>query len=334
MNETRAYEELRRHLDSLAEDLTGKPDKTAIEQKKAKAYNTAFWETMHTGIPSDALKEGGDGSGGYLVPDTYEDTLVEALRKENVLRRLGYTIQTTRDLNIAVAHDSGGAAWVKENEPIYPVDAAFDKLVLGAYKLATSVRISDELLEDSGFDLERYIRREFGERIGRAEEEAFLTSSGTGRPTGLIHQAPVGVVSEREGDVTLDDMISLMHSVKAGHRQKGVWLLSEDVDMRLRRIKLFDGRPIWERSLATREPDILFGHKAYTTKHLDEVAPGNTVALFGNFDYYWIGDRGKRVMKRLAEVLANHGQVKFIASERVDARLVLPEAVKSLKIKG
>ena len=56
--------------------------------------------------------------------------------------------------------------------------------------------------------------------------------------------------------------------------------------------------------------------------------------MFGDFRYFWIGDRDKRVMKRLVERYADRGQVAFIATERVDAKLVLPEAVKMLKISG
>jgi len=62
--------------------------------------------------------------------------------------------------------------------------------------------------------------------------------------------------------------------------------------------------------------------------------PGSIPVLFGDFSYFWIGDRGKRNIKRLTERYADYGQVGFIASQRVDAKLVLPEAVKALKIKA
>ena len=67
---------------------------------------------------------------------------------------------------------------------------------------------------------------------------------------------------------------------------------------------------------------------------MDKVAPGSIPVMFGDFRNYWIGDRGKRVIKRLVERYADRGQVAFITTERVDAKLVLPEAVKMLKISG
>ena len=54
---------------------------------------------------------------------------------------------------------------------------------------------------------------------------------------------------------------------------------------------------------------------------------------FGDFSYYWVADRSGRTFKRLNELFAMTGQVGFLASQRVDGRLILPEAVKTLTIK-
>jgi HK97 family phage major capsid protein len=67
---------------------------------------------------------------------------------------------------------------------------------------------------------------------------------------------------------------------------------------------------------------------------MDDVIPGGFPVMFGDFSNYWIGDRGKRVIKRLVERYADRGQVAFLITERVDAKLVLPEAVKMLQISG
>ena len=186
-------EDLRKRMEAMEQEVTGqRPDKSAAAQKKAAAYNAAFWEAMHTGVPQDALKEGRDGSGGYLVPDTYEDTLVEALREKNVLRKLGHTIRTTWDLTIPISTGGGSANWVTEGEAVPTSDVNFNQVVIRAHKLATSIILSDELLEDSGFALEDYIRQAFVERFAEAEEEAFLTGNSPGRPTGLIYPSPRG----------------------------------------------------------------------------------------------------------------------------------------------
>lgn len=335
MNEVRNCDELMRRLDAMAEEITGKkPDPDAEASRKAQAYNTAFWEAMHTGMPQNALKEGSDGAGGYLVPDTYEDRLVSALARRNVLRQIGTTLPTTQKLHIPVSNGVDGADWVVEGQPYACGEAQFGEVVLDAYKLGTSILVSDEMLEDGGVDLEAYIQAAFAERIGSEEESAFIRGDGKGKPLGLIRQASVGAVSEMEGDICVDDLMDLQHSVNRVYRKNAVWLLSEDANRILHRINHYNGRPLWKKNLSDGEPEYLLGHRIYVCKALDDVVPGGIPAMFGDFRYFWIGDRGKRVFKRLVEHYANRGMVAFLTSERVDARLVLPDAVKMLKVSG
>lgn len=335
MSNVRSVDEAKRRLDEMAAEFSGKkPDSSAEAKKKAEAYNIAFWETMHTGMPQNSMKEGSDGAGGYLVPDTYEKDLVQALSERNVIRQVATTIPTTRKMHIPIAYGMGDAQWVIEGQPWSFNEASFGEVVLDAHKLGTSILASDEMLEDGGVDLEKHIRTFFAERIGEAEEEAFVRGNGKGKPLGLIHQADVGAVSEQEGQLTMDDMVNLKFSLRRPYRENAVWLISEEAYGKLRCIRQYNGRLLWNENLQEGEPQMLLGHKILVCKALDNVAPGSIPVMFGDFRYYWIGDRGKRVMKRLVERYADRGQVAFIATERVDAKLVLPEAVKMLKISG
>lgn len=335
MNEVRSAADAIRRLDEMAAEFSGKKvDPSAEAKKQAAAYNAAFWEHMHTGMPQNGLKAGSDGAGGYLVPDTYDTELVQALAEKNVIRQIAKAIPTTQRMHIPVANGIGDAAWIREGEPWGINEADFGEVVLDAYKLATSIRVSDEMLEDGGVNIEEYIRKIYAERIGEAEEEAFVRGNGKGKPLGLIYQAAVGKVSEMEGDISLDDMIDLEYSVAQPYRQHAVWLMSEDAYQRIRRIPHYHGHGLWRQNLEEGEPECLFGYPIYICKSMDAVAPGSIPVMFGDFRYYWIGDRGKRVIKRLVERYADRGQVAFITTERVDAKLVLPEAVKMLKVSG
>lgn len=324
-----------RRLDEMAAEFSGKKvDPSAEAKKKAAAYNAAFWDTMHTGMPHNDLNVGSDGSGGYLVPDTFNDTLLEGLTEKNILRQLAHVIPTTHRMHIPVSNGMGDATWVIEGEPWSFNEASFGEVILDAYKLATTIRASDEMLEDGGVDLEAFIRDLYVKRIADAEEMAFIRGDGDGKPLGLIYQAGVGVMSATEGDICVDDLISLEHSVKQAYRDKAVWLMSDDAYRRLRTIIHYNGDPLWDDPLEEDGVIRLLKHPVYICKAMDDVVPGSIPVMFGDFRHYWIGDRGKRVIKRLVERYADRGQVAFITTERVDARLVLPEAVKMLKISG
>lgn len=67
---------------------------------------------------------------------------------------------------------------------------------------------------------------------------------------------------------------------------------------------------------------------------MPEIAAGNKTVVFGDFKYYWIADRQGRSFKHLNELFAATGQVGFVATQRVEGKLILPEAVKYLQQKA
>ena len=101
----------------------------------------------------------------------------------------------------------------------------------------------------------------------------------------------------------------------------------------LRKLKDGNGQYIWQPALQSGEPDRLLGFEVLTSAYVPTIEVGASVIAFGDFSYYNIGDRGVRSFAELKELFAGNGMIGFVAKERVDGKLVLPEAVKILKIK-
>ena len=328
----------------VSEPITNKPNNNPDgEEKKGRAtdrYKKTFWNAMRRKNFYDvenALQVGTDSEGGYLVPDEFEHTLVEALEEENFFRSIATVIRTSSgDRKIPVAATKGTASWIDE-EGAYPEsDDSFGQVSIGAYKVATMLKVSDELLNDSVFDLEAYISKEFGRRIGAKEEEAFFTGDGKGKPTGIFNAAggaSDGVTTAAAG-ITFDDVMDLFYAVKSPYRKKAVWVLNDTTVKALRKLKDNNGNYIWQPSVQAGQPDMILNRPYYTSAYVPEAAAGAKVMAFGDFSYYWIADRQGRSFKRLNELFAANGQVGFLASQRVDGKLVLPEAVKTMAIKG
>jgi len=304
-------------------------------------YRNAFWgmirnRNLTPGVMND-LQIGTDTEGGYLVPDEFEHTLVQGLEEENVLRSLCTVIQTSsgdRKIPIVTAH--GTASWVDEEDPIPTSDETFGQISIGAHKVATMIKVSDELLQDSVFNLESYIAAEFARRIGAAEEEAFITGNGTGKPTGLLHAtngAGTGVTTSGNTP-TADEIFDLVHSIKSVYRRKAVFLLNDSTLKAIRKLKDGQGQYLWQPGLKEGQPDMLLNYRIATSPFMPEIAAGNKVILFGDFKSYWIADRQGRSFQRLNELYAATGQVGFRATQRVDGRLVLAEAMKCLAVKA
>ena len=325
--------------------LTGKPgakdepdDKPGIA---SKAYKTAFWDSIRKRNWYDVknvLEAGTDANGGYLVPDEYERQLAQALTDENFFRSLAHVIQTdsgTHTIPIVASH--GTASWMEENG-LYPEsDETFDQITLSAYKLGTAIKVSEELMNDSVFDLESYISTEFARRIGAAEEEAFLVGDGQKKPEGVFTKvaATEGATTEiANTTLTFDSIMDVFHSLRSVYRNRAVWILNDSTVKALRKIKDGNNNYIWQPSVVAGQPDTILNRPYKTSIYAPELAAGNVPILFGDFSYYWIADRQGRSFKRLSELYAANGQIGFLASERVDGKLILPEAVRGLSVKA
>lgn len=335
MKTNKTYDEHLAKLNALREEMLGiKRDPTAEERKAEAEYAAAFKDMLHTGMPQNALKKGSDGAGGYLVPDAFEQTLVRGLTEKSVLRKLATVFTTNKRMKIPTVIANGSAAWIPEGEVVPLSEITLGEIILDAYKLAHKVIVSDEMLEDADFDVEDYIRQMFVESISEAEERAFFSGDGNGKPLGILHQAEVGAKTAKADYIDFDDIINLIHSVKEPYRKNAVLVLSQDAVCKLRLQRLYRGHPGFDDPLKDGEPELLMGCPYYICDHLDRVEGGGIAAMYGDFSYFWIGERGKRSTKRLVERYADNGQVAYITSERIDAKLVLPETVKLLKVKA
>ncbi|MEY8237723.1 phage major capsid protein [Lachnospiraceae bacterium 66-29] len=329
--------------------LTGKPggraDADDGEDKTGRAsddYRKNFWNAMRSKVPmpavTNALQIGTDSEGGYLVPDEYERTLVEALEEENIFRQMAKVIKTSSgDRKIPVVASKGTASWIDEEGAYLESDDSFGQVSIGAYKLGTMIKVSEELLNDSVFDLQSYISREFARRIGAKEEEAFFTGDGKGKPLGVLAAtggAETGVTAASATAVTADELMDLYYSLKSPYRKKSVWVLNDSTIKAIRKLKDNNGQYLWQPSLTAGAPDMILGRPIKTSAYMPAMAAGAKTIAFGDFSYYWIADRQGRSFKRLNELFAATGQVGFLASQRVDGKMILAEAVKVLEQKG
>ena len=319
--------------------ITSKPENTKMEEKKGRAsdaYKKAFWNGMrskHASV-SNVLSEGTDSEGGYLVPDEYENTLVQALEGENVIRGRSHVITTSNGTHkIPVVASKGEASWIDENGAYPEDDDTFAQVNIDAHKIGTIIKVSEELLNDSAFNLESYFAQEFGRRIGTKEEEAFINGNGSSKPTGILTSAEVGVTAASDKAITADELIDLFYSLKGVYRRNAVWVLNDTTVKAIRKLKDNNGQYIWQPALKDGDHDTLLGRPILTTGAMPEIAADAKPVIFGDLSYYWIGDRQGVTFKRLNERYADMGQVGFLASKRVDGKLVLPEAIKVLKMK-
>ncbi len=298
-------------------------------------YKRDFWDAIRGRKTTNALQVGTDSEGGYLVPDEFDRQLVETLNEQNIFRQLARIIQTASgDHKIPVVATKGTASWVDEEGQISESDNSFSQVTLSAYKLATLIKVSQELLNDSIFPLESYIANEFARRIGAKEEEAFFVGDGTKKPTGVLAAtggAQVGKTTAAATAITLDEILDLYYSLRSPYRAKAVFITNDTTVKTIRKLKDSNGQYLWQPAITASAPDTILGKPIYTSAYVPAIAAAAKTVAFGDFSYYWIADRQGRTFQRLNELYATTGQVGFIATQRVDGKLILPEAVQVLQ---
>ena len=357
-----AYAKMEKEFDSLSKEINRFDRKEALENELNKPVNTpivtrpsindeedkpgrgsknykkSFWNAMRSKVirpeVQNDLQVGTDTEGGYLVPDEFEKTLIESLEEENIFRKLAHVINTSSgDRKIPVVATKGTASWVDEEGLIPDSDDSFGQVSIGAYKLGTLIKVSNELLNDSVFNLEAYISKEFGRRCGAKEEDAFFNGDGTGKPTGILHAtlgAEVGVTTASPTEIKADEIIDLFYSLKAPYRKRAVWILNDTTVKAIRKLKDANGNYLWQPALTADTPDTLLGRPVYTSAYIPNIEAGKKTVIFGDLGYYWIADRQGRTFKKLSELYATTDQTGFVATQRVDGKLILREAVKVL----
>ena len=291
--------------------LTGRPAMQKPDEKTGRASN-AYKEDFGAHLRGkrlvhNVLSEGVQADGGYLVPEEFERQIVMGLEEANVVRGLAKVITTSAE-----------------------------RKTIDAFKLTDLVKVSIELLQDSMFDLESYIANEFARAFGIAEEEAFCVGTGTGQPTGIFtaNGGQVGVTAASSTAVTADELISLVYALKSPYRRNAKFLANDATISAIRKLKDGNGVYLWQPSLQAGEPDKLLGYDLYTSPYVPQMEAGAFSVAFGDFKNYWIADRSGRTVQRLNELYSTNGQVGFVATERVDGKVILPEGIKLLKMKA
>lgn len=264
---------------------------------------------------------------GYLLPQRLEARLVNAMNTISVLRPLCTEITTDGDSALPIVNSHGKAAWVPEGYPIPMVKDSFDKVNLNSHKLAAIIRVTNELLKDSAVDIEAYLAATFADRLAVSEEEAFIAGDGADKPLGLLHQAKVGCMTASAGSVSVEDVLNLIFSVPEKHRRNGILLMNDNTLLALYKQCAAQGQSLW-----LGKDDTFFGYRIVRCASMPDAESGSMPVLFGDFKKVYINNNGTRSIKRLDQLFIANDHVGFLMAERVGIKLMVQDAIKSLKV--
>jgi HK97 family phage major capsid protein len=284
------------------------------------------------------LSAGVVANGGYTVPQGFYNKLVNKLELVSNVRVAGATRLETASGNplpIPKVTAHAAASWAAELSTLAAADDTFAQTILNAYKAVKLIKVSLELLEDSGVNIEDYIASEIGRAIGRLEGDAFATgaSGSTTTPEGVINKATIGVTTAAAGGLvyTSDEFVDMVYSLTRPYRDGATWLMSDGLMKLARKLKDTTGQYLWQPAYTKGEQESLLGYPVYVEPTYANPGSAVLTATFGNHSGYFIRDVGNFRLFRLNERYMDTGEVGFLGWHRTDGDLIDTNAVRSFK---
>mgnify|MGYP000232871350 CR=1 FL=1 len=293
------------------------------------------------GLTADQMREmraqgvATGGAGGYTVPEGFGDRIIESMLAFGGIANIAEILTTSEgnDVPFPANDDTGNVgALLAENTQNSEQDTTFTAVTLGAYMFTSkTVRVSYQLLQDSAFDMNAYLGRKLGERIGRAEAAYFATGTGSSQPQGAVTGAGTGVTAAADEALVFNDLVNLEHSVDPAYRAMGSHFAFNDNTLKVLQ-QAVDGqsRPLWLPGVANAMPASIYGYPYQIDQGIADIGDSLVSVLFGNFKEFYIRRVREITLLRLVERYADYFQVGFIAFARSDSRMMDSGAVKKL----
>lgn len=304
-----------------------------LENEDRKVLNAGFQQA-----PQNAAGVGTGSAGGYTVPPAFRQKIVERLLYVASMRQLAEVITTDTGANIpwpTVDDTANEGAILAENTQVTEQDVAFGQASLDAYMYTSKlVRVSLQLLQDSAFDIDTWLPKVLGGRIGRIQNRHFTVGTGVSQPDGIITSASVGVTAAGVAAVTYDELVDLTDSLDPAYLESGNarFMMSQSARKLLRKLKDSQNRPLWEPSLQAGTPDTLMGYGLTLNNYMSAPATGVKSIGFGDIrEAYVIRDVSDFALMRLTERYADYLQVGFLGFQRSDGTLQNSAAFKVLQ---
>lgn len=295
---------------------------------------TAFLRSQGEDVEARAnLVAGTDANGGYLVPESWSNELIRELALQSPVLNLAKIIQTTGGdtFNQPVVANAQSYAITAEEGAISASADTFTNVAFGAYKLAAIIKVSNELLADSAYDIDAEVRDGAAEALGDSLAAYLATGTGSSQPQG-IKGATTGKTAASTTAVTSDELLDLVYSVNQRNRANGAFVCSTDLLKAVRKLKTSTGGDyIWQPSYVDGQPATLLGYPVYEDGKLEALTTGKTVAVFGDFRRgFGIRRAGQVEVAVDPSVYFANDQVAYRVKLRVDSKILAGDALRKL----
>lgn len=290
-------------------------------------YNQAFWNEMRGNkVNPNDLKDG-HIEGGFQLPTDNLKEFYKTIEKDNPFRRLSTVVSLTKaEGTIHASISTGSAGIVDEGELIPENGDNFTTFMVKSYKIAGLTKLQKAFVLDNNFDLAKYLTTDFARRFARAEEDFFINGDGLTKQAGILSVSE-SINAKATNTLSYDEIVELYFSIEAEYRKGAVFIMNDETAFYLRTLKDDSGNYLWNSN-----DDTIFGKEIIISPYMPSMESGKQPIIFGDLSFYWIIERKPLAIKVLNELYSRQGQIGFIGFERIDGKLIRPEAIRTIQM--
>ena len=284
-------------------------------------YREAFVKNL-VGRANSEQREMLESANGVIIPTTIQEQIERKLKEFSPIRGLARVITSASNMTIAIDAEGATATWVAEGALIPESNPTLGSVNINAHKLATMVRISNELIADSVVAIESYVADLIAEAIAEAEGDAFINGDGVARPLGLLN----GVTPTAGETVDYDSFVNMYMSLTSPYRANASFLVSEDVYADMLKLKDTAGRPLMQVStdgISGSPVSSILGKQVVVEPHL-----GAGLLVFADFNRaYVIVDRQGMTVRTASERYIENDLTAIVVTKRTDGNRLNADAM-------
>ncbi len=278
--------------------------------------------------------------GGYLIPTDLSDTIIESLVSFGGMRAVSQILPTASGNNIDFPTNddtTNKAVLIAINTKASEQDLVFGTTQLNAYKFSSNaIRVPNELIQDSAFDVESFVTKQLTTRIARGTNEYYTGTGGFGtgssQPQGVINGATQGKLSAASTTTTFSELLDLKSSVDPAYRLNATWMMNDNSLNVIKKLSMTTAnQSIWQAGIVGSAPATIDGDRYTINQDLDDMADNTRSWLYGDFNNFLIRDVSGMAIKRSDQIYMETDQVVFIGFWRTDSRILDSAGIKYMR---
>ena len=220
------------------------------------------------------------------------------------------------------------ANYVKQN-------ADYDQIKLEAIKYTNLVVLSEEALEDTGYDIESDIKEQILESYAETLDELIVVGDADDNVEGLnmfVDTKGAKKITQAEADtIAMEELIKMYFSIKSTYRKKATWVFPTKIAEELSKLKDAVGRPLLTQSYNNApfgEGSTLLGRPVIINDNVSEMETGAKSIFFGDLTKALVvGPRRSLTLKKSEEYGFLNDSIAIKANVRLDIKTTLQEAM-------